>query len=47
MSRLEFDFVDMEIRFVCPKCKKESTMSLLTANKMRDRALPKIASMRN
>ncbi len=46
MSRIEFDFVDQEIRFVCPKCKKESKMSLLTANKIKDRPLPKMITMR-
>lgn len=47
LARIELDFIDQEIRFVCPKCKKESKMSLLTSNKLRDRALPKIATMRN
>lgn len=45
-SRLEFDFIDQIIRFVCPKCKKENEMSLLTSNKLRDRALPGMRLMR-
>ncbi len=47
MSRIEFDFVDSEIRFVCPECKKESKMSLLTSNKLKSKPLPSIATMRN
>jgi len=40
MSRIELDFAAQIIRFVCPKCKKESEMSILTSNKLRDRPLP-------
>ena len=47
LSRIEFDFEDQEIRFVCPICKSESKMSILTSNKIKDKALPKIATMRN
>lgn len=44
--RLEFDFVELEIRFVCPECKKESRMSILTSNKLKSRPLPKTVIMR-
>ena len=40
MSRIELDFSTQVIRFVCPKCKKESEMSILTSNKLKDRPLP-------
>ena len=46
LSRIELDFIDQEIRFVCPSCKKESKMSLLTSNKLSARPLPGIKTMR-
>jgi len=45
-SRIELDFIEQEIRFVCPECKRESKMSLLTSNKMKSRPLPGIVVMR-
>lgn len=47
LSRVEFDFVEQEIRFVCPICRKDSVMSLLTANKLKSKPLPKTITMRN
>ena len=46
LSRLEFDFVDQEIRFVCPICRKDSSMSLLTSYKLKSKPLPGIITMR-
>jgi hypothetical protein len=40
LSRVELDFREQVIRFICPECKKQNEMSLLTSNKLRDRALP-------
>lgn len=40
LSRVELDFVDQVIRFICPECKHQSEMSILTSNKLKDRALP-------
>jgi hypothetical protein len=42
ISRIELDFVDQTIRFVCSECKKESEMSLLTANKRKSVPYPKM-----
>ena len=44
--RVEFDFDEQEIRFVCPRCKQESKMSLMTSNKLKSRPLPKSVFMR-
>jgi len=44
--RLEFDFDEQEIRFVCPECKKESKMSILTNNKLNSKPLPKTVFMK-
>lgn len=46
LSRVEFDFVEQEIRFVCPICKKDSVMNLVTSNKLKNRPLPKTITMR-
>lgn len=46
ISRVEFDFVQQEIRFVCPHCKKDSVMSVLTSNKLKSKPLPGIVTMR-
>lgn len=45
-SRIELDFVEQEIRFVCPQCKRESKMSLLTSNKLKSKPLPGTSIMR-
>lgn len=46
LSRVEFDFLEQEIRFVCPLCKKDSVMSLVTSNKLKSKPLPAIVTMR-
>jgi len=38
--RMEFDFLHQEVRYVCPSCRKECTMSIVTANKLTKQPLP-------
>jgi len=45
-ARIEIDFVEQEIRFVCPQCKKENKISILTTNKKNAAPLPRINIMR-
>jgi hypothetical protein len=47
MSRIELDFIDQTIRFVCPECKKESEMSILTSNKKKSAPYPSMIVTRS
>jgi len=46
LARVELDFQDQVIRYICPECKRQSEMSLLTSNKLNEKPLPKMITMR-
>ncbi len=46
-AKIELDFLAQTIKYVCPLCKKESSMSIMTSNKNAElRPLPKMAILR-